>query len=128
MSELTTRIAVDALGFAPGGGLTYLVNQARALEARDDGFAYTWFVSPRCADQVRTHMPGSDVRVPFESQPPLPVRLAWEQLELPRIVAREGFDAIYAMGSFGVRRSPVPQAVLGANPLHHAGLGVIRPW
>jgi glycosyltransferase involved in cell wall biosynthesis len=118
-TERRLRLAVNAVAYAPGGGLTYLVNQARELETHDD-WDITYFVSPRCFDRLNEVVPGDRIRIPFARRPSLRTRVSWEQLKLPVILAKEGYDILYVLGAFAVFRSPIPQAVLDANPNHHA--------
>lgn len=125
------RLAVDAVGLAPGGGLTYLVNQARELHRRPEQWQPTYFVAPR-SRQALVDVVGEDrVRAPFPRPPGYAQRLLWEQLRLPALLEAEGFDLLYAPGNFAVFRSPVPQLVVHHNPNHHAALGELgslRLW
>ncbi len=129
-AEVTRRVAVNAVGLAPGGGLTYLVNQARLFQA-DPAWEFTYFAAPRSRDALVALVGSQHVRIPFERPPSYARRLAWEQRTLPRILADERFDVLYAPGGFATFRSPAPQLVVDHNPFHHAGvreLGLGRAW
>jgi glycosyltransferase involved in cell wall biosynthesis len=116
----TTHLAVNAVALAPGGGLTYLVNQAAALEEVLPDWRCTYFVDPSCHGQLRRALRRHDVRAPFRRSPSLPRRLVWEQFELPRLVDELGVDVLYNVAGFLAFRSGVPQVLFNQNPNHHA--------
>ena len=124
------RLAVNAVGLAPGGGLTYLINQALEFRKFSD-LDMTYFVSPRCEDSLRARVSEAVVRVPFEEAPGYRKRIWWEQLELPKILRQERFDALYLPGGFAIFKSPIPQLIVDHNPHHHAKVkevGINRLW
>ena len=114
------EIAVNAVGLAPGGGLTYLLNQATEFEKLMESVRLTYFVAPRCRDAMLEVVPRERLRVPFPKAPRYTRRIYWEQVVLPRLLVQEGFDLLYSAGGFASFLSPVPQLLLDANPLHHA--------
>lgn len=115
------KIAVNAVGFAPGGGLTYLVNQAQHLLKLGSECHFSFFISGRCERQLRAAIPQGDVRNPFnERTPTLLRRLFWEQRQLPRLLERGRFDVLYCPANRGVFKSPIPQVVVDQNSWHHA--------
>jgi glycosyltransferase involved in cell wall biosynthesis len=119
--NVATRVAVNAVGLAPGGGLTFLCNQAREFERDRQEWNITYFVAPRSVDRLHHEVAREHVRVPFDTPPSYHRRVFWEQVSLPRLLAREGFDLLYSPGGFATFASPVPQLVLHHNPYHHAG-------
>lgn len=121
------RVAVNALALAPGGGETFLVNQAREFLHEDD-LELTYFVSPRIEDSLVRAVGQSHIRVVFDKHPPLVRRFYWEQFVMPRLLRRENFDALYSPGGFAILRSPIPQLVLSHNPNHHATKAQIGDW
>lgn len=125
------KIAVNAVGLAPGGGLTYLINQARQLQRLAPDWSITYFVAPRCRPALLEVVNRSAVVVPFDTQPTYARRVWWEQVRLPRLLLAECFTALYSIGGFAVFRSTVPQLLLCANANHHAGsneLGFSALW
>lgn len=112
-------VAVNAVGLAPGGGLTYLVNQARVFEQMRE-LELTYFVAPRSVEALSTVVPSDRVVVPFPRSPGYMRRFLWEQLRLPDVIKTRGFDILYAPASFAVFRSSVPQVLVDHNPWHFA--------
>lgn len=120
-------VAVNAVGLAPGGGLTYLVNQARIFEQRE-GLRVTYFVAPRCVAALRSVVPHNQVVLPFEQPPSYRQRFWWEQRSLPRLLASGRFDVLYAPASFAVFGSPIPQVIVDHNPWHFATKDELGSW
>jgi glycosyltransferase involved in cell wall biosynthesis len=117
-------VAVDAVGLAPGGGLTHLVNQAREF-SRASEWEFTYFVAPRCYAQLADVVGAGRVRVPFSRPPGYLLRGAWEQFVLPRILAEQGFALLYCPANYAIFRSPVPQLLVDHNPWHHVRVSEI---
>jgi glycosyltransferase involved in cell wall biosynthesis len=115
------KVAVNAVGLAPGGGLSFLLNQIQWFEGLDDSWEFSYFASPRCEAALREAVTHGTVAVPFARQPSYSERFLWEQLRFPRLLKREGYDALYCAGSYAVFRSPIPQLVVDQNPWHFAG-------
>jgi glycosyltransferase involved in cell wall biosynthesis len=125
------RIAVNAVGLAPGGGLSFLVNQVRQFEELGDPWRFAYFVSPRCAEALEEAVSRGTVIIPFPSRPGYLGRLVWEQFRFPRLLQRERYDLLYCAGNYAVFGSPIPQVVVDHNPLHFAGsreLGLGTAW
>lgn len=125
------RIAVNAVGLAPGGGLSFLLNQVRHFEELGDPWRFAYFASPRCAEALQEAVSPGIVIVPFASPPAYLARLMWEQFRFPRLLQREPYDLLYNVGNYAVFRSPIPQVVVDHNPLHFAGsreLGFGSAW
>src|SRR5687768_2844145 len=88
------RVLANTVALVPGALGTYPTNQLAALDRRAD-FELT-IAAGRLADQLteacpRAHLIRQETR-------PLLVRMAWEQVFLPRLAAR--FDVLYMMGGF----------------------------
>ncbi|MFC8192691.1 glycosyltransferase family 4 protein, partial [Cellulomonas sp. NPDC057328] len=106
------HVAVDATAVpADRGGVgRYLDALIPALAARAD-VRLTVVVQPRDAEQVRALAPGATVLAAPAAIARRPVRLCWEQVGLPRLVARARADVLlsphYTMPLLG----PVPVVV-----------------
>jgi glycosyltransferase involved in cell wall biosynthesis len=125
------RIAVNAVALAPGGGLSFLVNQARYFEELGHPWRFVYFASPRSAAALQETVGLGAVVVPFAFPPGYRPRLVWEQLRFPHLLQRGQYDVLYCVGSYAVFRSPIPQVVVDQNPRHFAGsreLGLGRAW
>lgn len=114
------RIAVDAMGLAPGGGLTYILHQAQELERNAGDLDITYFTTRRCAEALRAVVRADRVVVPLQRNWGLAFRVGYEQFRLPTVVT--GYDLVYCPGGFGLFRTRVPQVVVDHNPGHYAGL------
>lgn len=113
-------VAVNAVNLAPGGGLSFLCNQAREFERDRPDWSFTYFVAPRSERQLLSVVDRERVVVPFARPPNYLQRVHWEQVVLPRLLRREGIAALYSPGGFAVFRSPRPQLVVDHNAYHHA--------
>lgn len=117
-------LTINALGLAPGGGLTYAVNQLPLLVDRLVGWRVRILASPRSATALSgvisdTNDQASELVVPFSGQPSSLYRMWWEQYDLPSRLMDDGTDVVYHMGGFGTLRRTVPQVVLHHNPNHY---------
>lgn len=120
MMSQPVHLAVNAVALAPGGGLTYLTNQARALRDELPGWRMTFFVVPASAPAVAEAVGEASVRVPFRHKPSLVERVRWEQCVLPRLLRDEDVDVLYGIAGFAVWATRVPQLLFNQNPNHHA--------
>jgi len=118
-----TRVAINAVPLAPGGGLTFLHSQLLALEKACPQLETTTFISPRLLPGLEDLSNTTTLRNPFREQPPRARRVLWEQTRLPRLLAAEGFDVLYNAGGYSIERSPVPQLVVDHDPHHHSSFG-----
>jgi len=105
---LRLSLDVSAVPVRPAGAGHYIVELARALEARAD-------VDPvlvtRRSDPARWRALGGHVEVIPAAPDARPVRLAWEQLRFPRLIDRAGVDVHHGPHDTMPERARVPVVV-----------------
>jgi glycosyltransferase involved in cell wall biosynthesis len=106
---VTTRVSLDATAVPanPAGAGRYVLELAAALGGRDD-VALT--VLTRRGDRGRWATPGGS-RVVEAAPEVRPVRLVWEQVRLPRLLAGLGVDVHHAPHYTMPRRARLPRVV-----------------
>jgi glycosyltransferase involved in cell wall biosynthesis len=105
----------NAVAASAGGGLTYLRNIAKAAAA-EPSVECTFAVTQAFAEQI-AHSTNLHV-IEVEPRATVAGRFAWEQNQLPRLIARSGADVLVSAGNFSLRHSPVPQILLARNSLY----------
>ena len=109
MKALRPAVSLDvsAIPAQPAGAGRYVVELARALGRRDD---VELTVVARRADGARWRALGG-VNVVEQAPQPRPVRLLWEQVGLPRLLAQLAVDVHHGPHYTMPRRARVPQVV-----------------
>jgi glycosyltransferase involved in cell wall biosynthesis len=105
---LRLSLDVSAVPTRPAGAGHYIVELARALSARADVEAALF---ARRSDGPRWHALGERLRVQASAPDARPVRLAWEQVRLPRLLDRSGIDVHHAPHDTMPERARVPVVV-----------------
>ena len=111
------RLAIDASNARGGGGLVYLVELLRAADPLAAGFdSVTVFGGAALRERIEDR-PWLRKAGPAELDGPLPSRVVWQQLKLPRLLRRSAFDVLFAPGGTVPRRLPCPAVTVSQNLL-----------
>ncbi len=110
-----------------GGGLSYVVNQVRALAAERD-LRLTVLATPGNHEVLAEVCADVGATCRLVRTPSVPLRWAWEQLVLPSVARR--FDVLVCSGNFTPLVARVPTllvlqtvALVGPGRHHSAGIG-----
>jgi glycosyltransferase involved in cell wall biosynthesis len=115
------HVLVNAASAKMGGAVTYLFNLLRALSAHPAPHRYTVYVPAETLERLAGGGLGGGERIrlrPFPSASTSGARrLYFDQVTIPRLVRREGFDALVSATGFGTLRKACPEVLLVRNAL-----------
>jgi len=111
------RIAINAISATAGGGRTYLLNLIRVLPALET-HEYLLYVPVASGNELAGLPSNFKVEESSFAERSYMARFFWEQLVLPRRIARWGADVLICLGNFCPLRSPAPVVLLSRNSLY----------
>lgn len=120
---MSPSLLVNAAAIAPGGGLTYLINQMPALAHELAAWHIVYVVNPRCLEAVLEASRGNSnitISAPAWCRAPASLRFVLEQVCIPVVAKGITADVVLSLGGFGVTRLRAPQVVVHHNPNHYA--------
>lgn len=121
------RIAVNAVAVRGGGGQTYLVNILEALCNSEPAHEYVVIATPR-QRALASLLPAAVRVIECPSAPGTPwLRVAWEQLVLPRFLRSCRADVLFAAFNTAVLLSPVPVVLVSHSVNAYSRLPIRWP-
>ncbi len=107
------KILINGLTLKAGGARTVLVGTLKALARYGPGHGYVVYASTRLDPPMPALPECFEVRRLPRVERSAPAVFLWEQFALPRVIRREGADALYSMCSgHGPRRPGCRQVML----------------
>jgi glycosyltransferase involved in cell wall biosynthesis len=123
------KVLIDALSAREGGGVTYLRHILPALLAAEGGHEYHVLLSPRYQADLIAGLPAGAAAVPVEVEGgALLRRWRWQQMHVPRLVRRGGYDLLFTVVELGCLFPGCPHVVLCRNPNFYAALREVPGW
>ncbi len=100
------KICVNGLSVVTGGGLINLSGLLRALAAEDRTNQYLVLAPERRVEHFITDAPNFRIRPMHAGVAGVAGRLLWEQMRLPKLLARERIDLLFSPANFAPLRLP----------------------
>lgn len=113
------RVLINAASAKMGGALTYLKNVLRWAGARAPRDQFLVYVPSSTREKLEGKVPSNiEVRpYPF-SETGGAARLFFDQVLVPRRVAKESIDVLFSSTGFGSFHTPCPEVLLVRNPVY----------
>jgi glycosyltransferase involved in cell wall biosynthesis len=115
------RLLINAASARVGGGVTYIQHLLPAIQKVAPGVHIGCVLPKPTLARVESRAGNADlITYPFEDTAGV-ARMYFDQVTVPRLLRRGGYDALFSSTGFGTWFSPQPQVLLIRNSIYFEG-------